>query len=175
MKPIAACIVFCVAAVLGCDNLSDYSTKDGACYMGDIIDAEFLRAGSFEAGVRLTMTLDVDALSAGDAEGAVLATSDGLFQGASARQMPEVTRDSLSELTFPGGRVRNYLAYAPDSNGILTNVVISLMQNGELEVRIFRPGLTAEQSLFGVFRLEMNEFCTSVPTPQNLSDASDAS
>ena len=175
MKPIVASIVFCVVALLGCDNLSDYSTKNGSCYMGDIIDADFLRAGTFEAGVRLTMSLDVDALSAGGDEGAVLTTSDGLFQNSSARQMPEVTRDSLSQLSFPGGRVRNYLAYATDANGIPTNVVISLMENGDVEVRIFRPGVTAEQSLFGVFRLEMNEFCTSVPTAQNLPDASDAS
>ena len=175
MKSIVALTVCCVVAVLGCDNLSDYSTKDGSCYMGDIIDADFLRAGTFEAGVRLTMSLDVDALSAGEAEGAVLTTDDGLFHNASARQMPEVTRDSLSQLGFPGGRVRNYLTYAADENGIPTNVVISLMENGDVEVRIFRPGVTEDQSLFGVFRLELNEACTSVPTVQNLPDASDAS
>ena len=156
-----------------CDNLSDYSTRDGSCYTGSIIDADFVRAGAFDAKARLTMSLDVDALSGGKENGAVITTSDGLFSGAPVKQMIELTRDSLSLLDFPGGRVKSYLAYAPDTEGRVANIVISLMENGDVETRIFRPSLTPQDALFGVFRLEKVEFCNA-PEVKEIPDASDA-
>jgi hypothetical protein len=163
---------FALLTPVACDNLSDYSTKEGSCYIGNIIDADFVRSGSFTASVRLTMSLDVDALAQGGKDGAVLTTSDGLFDGSPVRMMLEVTRDSLSTIDFPGGRVRSYLAYAPDSSGLVSNVVISLMENGDVETRIFRPGLSSRESLFGVFRLERNEICNAPVVKEPLQDAS---
>jgi hypothetical protein len=143
----------------GCDGLSDFSTKPGQCYEGDIIDAEFVRNGSFEAGVRLSLVLDVDALADAEKEGARLTTDDGLFVNAPVRQMESVSLDSLSLLSFPSGRVRNYLAYAPDREGEMANVVISLMENGDVEVRVFRPAQDPDESLFGVFRASRKKGC----------------
>jgi hypothetical protein len=166
-------LLLIISCLTSCENLSDYSTQDGSCYVGNIIDADFVRAGAFDAKVRLTMSLDVDALSGGKENGAVITTSDGLFNSAPVKQMIEMTRDSLSLLDFPGGRVKSYLAYAPDAAGRVVNVVISLMENGDVETRIFRPSLTPDDALFGVFRLEKNEFCNA-PEAKEIPDASDA-
>ncbi len=166
---LTGCLI--VAALFcGCENLNDYSTKPGTCYAGNIIDADFVRSGAFEAKVKITMSLDVDALSSGADNGAVITTDDGLFVNAPVKQMIEMTRDSLSLLDFPGGRVRSFLAFAPDTAGNVAEVVVSLMENGDVETRIFRPSLVPEDALFGVFRLEKNEFCNG-PVAPPLPDA----
>jgi hypothetical protein len=175
MKRRIILLLFCLPALplqVACDNLSDYSTRDGSCYVGNIIDADFVRSGAFGADVRLTMSLDVDSLAQGNKEGAIISTSDGLFDGAPVKSMLEVTRDSLSLLDFPGGRVKSYLAYAPDASGRVSNVIISLMENGDVETRIFRPSLTPSDTLFGVFRLERNDFCDAPRLKEPLLDAS---
>lgn len=145
---------------IACDSMSDYSTKDDTCYAGSIIDADFVRLGAFNAGVKMKMSLDVNALAKGNRTGAIISTDDGLFSGSPVKQMLELTRDSLSLLHFPGGRNRNYLAYAPDKDGNVANVIISLMENGDVEVRIFRPTIDQADALFGVFRLVHKEKCT---------------
>ncbi len=167
-----ALCVYCFSCV-ACDNLSDYSTPPGSCYFGKIIDADFLRSGSFEANVVLTMSLDVDILSKGNQIGAVISTSDNFFSDAPVRQMTEVTRDSLSMMELPGGRVKSYLAYAPNNSGQIVNVIISLVENGNVEVRIFQPSLISENSIFGVFRLERDEFCNTPKIQKTYLDASD--
>jgi hypothetical protein len=152
----AVCLLFG-----GCDGLNDFSTEAGECYEGDIIDAEFVRSGSFEAGVTLSLSLDVAALDEAETEGAWLTTNDGLFIQAPVKQMRALSLDQLSLLSFPNGRVKSYLAYAPDINGILVNVIISLMENGDVEVRLFRPDPDPEASLFGVFRVTRKKDCPS--------------
>jgi hypothetical protein len=148
-----------LAVISGCDGLSDFSTKPGECYSGDIIDAAFVRNGSFEAGISLTLELDVNALGEAETPGAWLTTTDGLFIRSPVKQMAALSLDQLSLLSFPSGRIRSYLAYAPDANGDIANVVISLMENGDAEVRIFRPSQNPDDSLFGVFRVTRKEGC----------------
>jgi hypothetical protein len=169
VMPTVFLIVFAVQ--IACDDLNDYSTKEGACYMGNIIDADFVRAGAFGANVRLKMSLDVEALAGGTEIGAVLSTDDGLFDGAPVRQMVEMTRDTLSLINFPGGRLKSYLAYAPDSAGKIADVVISLMENGDVEARIFRAAVSKDDALYGVFRLVRSDPC-AVPTVKETPDAS---
>ena len=152
------------AWILGCDNLTDYSTRADECFEGEVVDAEFVRSGDFEAGVELKMTLDVGAFRTIEGTGAFITTTNGLFDGAPVRQMAEVTRDQISLLEFPSGRLRSYLAYAASSDGQIANVVISLMENGHVEVRIFRPDTDPDNALFGVFRLTRKEGCRP---PQN--------
>ena len=159
-----------LAGPLGCDSQAEYSTDADSCYIGSIIDADFVRSGSFDANVRISMSLDVNALAAGNKVGAVITTDDGLFKNAPVRQMLELTRDFLSQLQFPGGRTRSFLAYAEDRNGELANVVISLMENGDVEVRIFRPARDPEETLFGVFRAVLKEGCTPPEYPNKAED-----
>jgi hypothetical protein len=85
------------------------------------------------------------------------------------RPIPQIWQDPLSTLTFGEGRVKNlvYIATATtpfaDGNGNDVLFVISLMQSGNVEVRMIRgaPGLVPEGgtapssggNLFAVFEL----------------------
>ncbi|MCP4599626.1 MAG: hypothetical protein GY847_03645 [Proteobacteria bacterium] len=143
-----------------CTNIGDYSTGHGECYEGSIVRAEYVRSEAFDPEVRLELTLDANSLGQGK-EGATITTNDGTFDRAPVSQMTQLAHDSLSLLQFPGGRVRNYLAHASPSNGSPATIVISLMENDEVEVRILRPDLmpddSDDSSLFGVFRLVRRE------------------
>ena len=152
--------VLCLAAALwiGCTDVGEYSTDSGECYDGKIVDSEFVRMG-FEKGTGLLITLDADALGHGDESAVVLTTTDGRFDKTPATQMEMMSHDSLSMLQFPGGRVRNYLAFAePDGMGTAL-VVVSLMENEYVEVRILRPGEEDGSGMFGVFRLVRKDGC----------------
>ena len=68
------------------------------------------------------------------------------------RPIPQIWQDPLSTLNFGEGRLKNlvYVATAStpfaDGNGNDVFVVVSLMQSGDIEVRILRgaPGLQTE-------------------------------
>lgn len=170
-----AVLIGCAGVVLGCTSVGDYSTDTGECYEGGIVAADYLRSNAFAEDVKLTLTLEADRLgrcdigsSADDAgpdicrEGARISTHDSppTFQNALVRPYKQLSHDALSLLQFPGGRVRNYLAYASPELGPPAMVVISLMENDEVEVRILRaPGETEAPALFGVFRLVRKEGC----------------
>ncbi len=162
---IALCLVIGPAVAGACTDVGDYSTNHGECYEGGIIAAEFVRSKkTFRDDLRLELTLDADALGSGK-EGATITTNDGTFNRAPVSQMTQLVHDSLSLLQFPDGRMRNYLANALPNDGSPATVVISLMENDEVEVRIMRPDLTPydneDSSLFGVFRLIRKDGCSS--------------
>ncbi|MDD5306611.1 MAG: hypothetical protein PHU25_04750 [Deltaproteobacteria bacterium] len=147
--------------VAACTNVGDYSTSLGECYSGSIIDATFVRDG-FGTGVKMSLTLDVDALGRGARDAGHLVTSDGTFQDARLSQMDTLEHDTLSLLQFPGGRVRNYLAYATPAEGPAALVVVSLMEDETMEVRVMRPKDeqdAASKPLFGVFKLMLLDEC----------------
>ncbi|MCP4675881.1 MAG: hypothetical protein GY854_10315 [Deltaproteobacteria bacterium] len=151
------------AAVAACTNIGDFSTDENECYEGQIVEVQYVRSKTLDAETVMTMTLDSNALGQGD-EGATITTDDGTFNGSKVSQMEQLTHDSLSMLQFPGGRVRNYLAYARPTRGSPATIVISLMENDEVEVRVMRPDFDAndneDSSLFGVFRLVRKELCS---------------
>jgi hypothetical protein len=157
-------------AISACTNVGDYSSFPGECYEGTILPDPAVRQG-FAQGVRLTLTLDVNALAKGSANpidalppgttaAAELTTSDGRFVKTPVNQMSQVPYDALSQLQFLGGRVRNFLAFAALQQGIVT-VVVSLMENEEIEVRLLKPPLSNSSALFGVFRLNRKDTCAS--------------
>ena len=141
-----------LAAVLvaGCRDLSSFNSGSGS-YTGIVVgtaQASFVRAG-IDAGTSLCVTLDTDHLQ--DGPGSVW-TSDGLFTAAPLRPIPQIWQDPLSTLSFGEGRLKNlvYVATATtpfaDGNGNDVLFVVSLMQSGDVEVRMLRgaPGLVAE-------------------------------
>jgi hypothetical protein len=156
-------IVLATAAALtaGCTELGSFSTGHGECYRGNIVAAEFVRTG-FEQSVQLSLTLDISALSEGRGQAGEIWTSDGRFHGATISQMEQLAHDNLSLFQFPGGRIRNYLAHATPRDGPPAAIVISLMEDGKVEVRVIRPAIEDDRSvvpLFGVFRLSLDEQC----------------
>jgi hypothetical protein len=151
------------AAFVACRDLSGFNTGNGS-YAGPAVQASFVLAG-IDAGTSLCLTLDTNHLQDGPGN---LSTSDGRFSAAPLRPIPQIWQDPLSTLTFGEGRLKNliYVASAStpfdDGNGNDVLFVVSLMQSGDVEVRLIRgaPGLVADGgvappsgNLFAVFDL----------------------
>jgi hypothetical protein len=142
-------------ASLGCQDVSRFSNS-GDYYGGDVIDASFITAGLGRLnGICLT-------LNASNLQGApgTLTSNDGRFRNTPLRQIPQIWHDSLSTFNFGEGRLQNLIYIATplvdaDALGDVT-VVLSLMQSGSVEVRLFRgaPQVDGEtNNLYGVFPL----------------------
>ena len=160
----ALCLGLAAIPLVGCRDLSSFTTGSGS-YEGPVVPASFVLTG-LDAGTSLCLTLDTNHLQ--DNPGSVW-TSDGLFTAVPLRPIPQIWQDPLSTLTFGEGRLKNlvYIATAttpfPDGNGNDVLFVLSLMQSGDVEVRMIRgaPGLVPEGgtaatsggNLFAVFDL----------------------
>jgi hypothetical protein len=141
--PLAFCLAAGALVCAGCRDVSGFSTGSGSL-AGPIVDAPFVRAG-VDGGISLCLTLDTDHLQ--DTPG-VLSTSDGRFHAAPMRPIPQIWQDPLSTLTFGEGRLKNLVyvtaassPFADGSRDVVT--VVSLMQSGEVEVRLIRGAPTA--------------------------------
>ncbi|HZU82498.1 MAG TPA: hypothetical protein VE987_06265, partial [Polyangiaceae bacterium] len=115
---------------------------------------------------RACLVLDADHLQ--DAPGAISST-DGRFSATPLRPIPQIWHDPLSTLSFGEGRIKNliYVATAstPFGDGLSDDVlvIVSLMQAGDVEVRLIRgaPGVASADggaapsgdNLFAVFDL----------------------
>jgi hypothetical protein len=148
-----------------CRDLSSFSTG-GDNYQGPVIQADFVRAG-LGPNVNACLTLDTDHLQ--DGPGA-LSTDDGRFQRVALRPIPQIWHDPLSTFSFGEGRLKNLLYVATASTAFGDGktddvfVVLSLMQSGDVEVRLLRgaPGFAADGgstagpsgNLFAVFDLQ---------------------
>jgi len=161
-------VVVAVAALLGsiagCRDISGFTTGTGNSYQGSVVAADFVLAG-VGATTNLCLTIDTDRLQ--DTPGN-LSTDDGRFHAVPMRTIPQIWQDPLSTLSFGEGRLKNlvYVATAStpfaDGNGNDVLVVVSLMQSGEIEVRLLRgaPGAAVDAApssggnLFAVFDLQ---------------------
>jgi hypothetical protein len=133
------------ASVVGCRDLSSFSTL-GDHYEGRVVQGDFVRAG-VDATTSLCLTIDADHLQ--DAPG-VISTNDGRFHAAALRPIPQIWHDPLSTFSFGEGRLRNLLYVATSNNPVAGGddevVIVSLMQSGDVEVRLIRgaPGLALD-------------------------------
>jgi hypothetical protein len=109
-----------------------------------------------DANTNACLTIDADRLQ--DSPGA-LSTDDGRFQAAPLLSIQQIWHDPLSTLSFGEGRVQNLIYAATASTpfdggrpgmGDEVLVVVSLMQAGDVEVRLIHPS----GALFGVFDLQ---------------------
>jgi hypothetical protein len=147
-------------ALPACKDTTRFTTAPGESYCGSIVQGPFVRAG-FKPDVQLRMSFDADALAS--APGA-LTTSDGLLTEAPLRAIPQLFHDPLSQLEFGEGRQRNLLYVVDPSDparGSSVTTVVSLMDNGDVELRLVRGAPSPEGAtpsaenpqLFGVFHL----------------------
>jgi hypothetical protein len=157
-------LVMTAATVAGCRDLSSFTTS-GDHFEGQVVQADFVRSG-VDATTSLCLTLDADHLE--DGPGAI-STSDGRFGAVPLRPIPQIWHDPLSTLSFGDGRLKNliYVATATtpfgDGNGGDVLAVVSLMQSGDVEVRLIRgapdlpveggAGVTSTTNLFAIFDL----------------------
>lgn len=150
-----------LALGLGCTDTSKWTSEPGESWCGEVTGASFVRAGMPE---HTKMRLELDADSLQNAPGRVWTTafdSGERLAGARLRVVPQLLHDPLSTLQFGEGRVKNAIAIADLDSRSQVFVVVSLLQSGDVEVRLLRgasPGsapVAGEPSqLFGVFRLE---------------------
>ncbi|MET0595235.1 MAG: hypothetical protein ABW133_21225 [Polyangiaceae bacterium] len=125
------------ALVVGCKDVSRFSTEKGESYCGKIVTASFVRRG---LGADRCMRMTLDAEQVTFLPGA-LWTDDGMLAGAPLRPIPELSHDPLLTLNFGEGRERNFL-FAVDpvdsSYGPSIMAVVSLLHSGDAEVRLIR-------------------------------------
>lgn len=156
---VRACLLFVLlsaAGIAACRDNARFSTRAGS-FQGPVVSGSFVRAGVAD-GVLMCLTLDTDHLQ--DTPGTI-ATSDGRFQAAALRPIPQIWHDPLSTLSFGDGRVQNFVYAATPSDVEDVMVVVSLMQADTIEVRLVRgaPGSDAGASpaVFGVFTLDKRQ------------------
>ncbi|MBI2395729.1 MAG: hypothetical protein HYV09_39555 [Deltaproteobacteria bacterium] len=157
---------FVPALLLGCADNARWSTEPGESWCGSVTAASFVRAGMHES-TRLRLELDAERLQS--APGRVWTTafdSGERLAAADLRVIPQMLHDPLSTLNFGEGRVKNALAIVDvpsvDAARPATQllVVVSLLQSGDVEVRLIRgasPGTATTvniEQLFGVFHMK---------------------
>jgi hypothetical protein len=156
---------------LGCTDLDRFSTGPTDAYCGSVTLATSFRTG-LSPRVQMRLTLDARELSGPGSPGAVTtfeAASGAdpdrrLLDEAQLRRIPPMENDPLSHLEIGDGRVRNAVfAVSPadaDAESILS--VVSLRDDGDVEVRLIRPGRAApgkeqvpegRRPIFGIFPL----------------------
>jgi len=155
--------LFALSALLaagGCRNISRFSTTGGGHYEGQVVSGSFVRSNVNE-GTRMCLTLDTDHLQTTPG---TISSSDGRFSATPLRQIPQIWHDPLSTFSFGEGRERNLLYMAApqvgDAGGDPSDisVFLSLMDSGDMEVRLVRGAPTSLNStnatnIFGVFTL----------------------
>ncbi len=162
-------LVVALVTLASCRDLSSFTTTHDS-YEGSVVAGDFVRAG-VAARTRLCLTIDTDHLQ--DTPGAV-STSDGRFHAAALRPIPQIWNDPLSTFTFGEGRLKNLLYVAgattpfADGSGSDVFAVVSLMQSGDVELRLLRSAPGAAQApdggatgpggnVFAVFSLTRHE------------------
>ena len=152
-----------LTCMAGCRDLSSFSTTDGDRYENPVVNAGFVLAG-IKPGTKLCLTLDTDHLL--DTPGAI-STDDGMFRKTALRPIPQIWHDPLSTLSFGEGRLKNLIYVVTPSTGDDVFAVVSLMESGDIEVRLLRgaPSVSGDGgvptsfggNLFAVFDLTRNK------------------
>jgi hypothetical protein len=180
MRPIAravAVVALSLTGAIACAETGRFSTKAGESYCGNVVAASFVRAGVPE-DAKMRLQLDADALQKTPGRiwtsqlTPVVSGGDPGDQltGDDLAAIPQLANDPLSTLSFGEGRVKNAIAVAKSGPRQML-VVLSLLQSGEVEVRLIRgtsPGSLASAStdppqIFGVFRLSKEKGDCGLP------------
>jgi len=162
-------------ACLSCADNSRFSLEDGWSYCGVVTSASFVRAG-MDDGTRMRLKLNPESLQVDPGTVWTDHFLDGDFlSGSKLRVINQLLGDPLSTFTFGEGRVKNAMLIANlrKTQGQVL-VVVSLLQSGEVEVRLIRgaspanpkdPGIVDEpQQLFGVFLLHKEKGDCGIPS-----------
>lgn len=154
---------------LGCRDLDRFDTNGSSAYCGASSGTPFTEGLTPNGSQRLTMRLKLDtsqlttypgAITTGDASDGLCAPAP-LFQDAPLRAIPALLHDALSNLEFGTGRDYNFFAWVDSTCQGTQLAVVSLMQNDDVELRLFKPapgavneGGAAVAAGFGVFALD---------------------
>ncbi len=151
--PRLAALGLAAASLLACERLDRYGTGSGSLE-GAVETADLVRAG-FAPGVRACLELDTGKLQS---EPGFFSTSDGRFTKTPLRPIPPLASDSLSNLSFADGQVRNLLFAVREAGTTPRDAlaVLSLLDDGRVELRVIdgAPGAAGVEPLYGIFALE---------------------
>lgn len=161
--------------LVGCTDNARWSTDPGESWCGTVTAATFVRAGMPE-NTQLRLELDAERMQSapGRIWTSAFLTGEKLT-AAELRVIPQMLHDPLSTLNFGEGRVKNTMTIVdvpsvdPGRPATQLLVVVSLLQSGEVEVRLIRgasPGTAAATEaaqLFGVFKLERKKGDCGLP------------
>lgn len=171
-----------LTASVGCRSLDRFNAEKPAAYCGDVVGASGARDEhdpAFQTGLipsgsppTLRVRLQLDTSSLNDRPGTLTSNDAGhgicgdspLFDEAPLRAIPELLHDALSQLEFGQGHEHDLLAWVDSTCKGTMLVVVSLLSNGAVEVRLFKPApdlppMTDQADLagFGLFYLQRHQ------------------
>lgn len=133
----------------GCRDLDRFDTGPDEAYCGEVIAAPFTRAG-FARRLRLELQLELSELhtvpgriSSDDADSGPCQPR-ALFEQAPLRFPQKLEADALSTLQFGQSREHNFLSWVTSSCRGTYLAVVSLMHDGNVEVRLMKGDVAAE-------------------------------
>ncbi len=156
----------------GCRSLERFDTSGQAAYCGAMVKAPLFQDGllpdNSRPNLHLHLELDVSnlttypgTLTSSDVEtGLCSSYGKPLFDGARLRAIGELFHDSLSDLEFGDGHQHDFFAWVDSTCQGTMLAVVSLLTNGDVEVRLLKPAedppegaSAAERPGFGLFGL----------------------
>jgi hypothetical protein len=170
-----------VSLALSCRSLDRFDTSGDAAFCGDLVSGPSFHDGFVAEGepwnLRLKLDLEASKLSSFSENknaiigwltsndlGAGLCIDQPLFQSAPIRAIPQLYHDTLSTLSFGEGHDEDFFAYVDSTcQGTMVSLV-SLLRNGNVEVRLFKPARLPDEGAkpdkrpgYAVFYLTRNE------------------
>jgi hypothetical protein len=159
----------------GCRDLERFDTAGDAQYCGGLLAPGFASTGLAESGnqstrLRLGVTLSTKTLAtrpglleSNDA-GFGICAPKRLFDRAPLRTVEQALHDEISALQIGEGHEEDVLTWVDSTCSGSMLAVLSLVQDGHVEVRLFRPNPepladtpVTESPGFGVFSLERED------------------
>lgn len=182
-RPGLALALLSLTTSAGCRSLDRFNAEKPAAYCGDVIGATAASGDEvpgFQTGLipsgsppTLQVRLQLDTSSLSHRPGSLTSHDAGhgvcgdspLFDEAPLRAIPELLHDALSQLEFGQGHEHDLFAWVDSTCKGTMLTVISLLSNGAVEIRLFKPApdfpaMTTDQADlagFGVFYLQRNQ------------------
>jgi hypothetical protein len=174
--PGLALALLALTTSVGCRSLDRFNAEKPAAYCGDVVGATAFQTGLIPSGSppTLQVRLQLDTSSLSDRPGTLTSHDAGhgicndspLFDEAPLRAIPELLHDALSQLEFGQGHEHDLFAWVDSTCKGTMLAVVSLLSNGAIEVRLFKPApdlppppMTdqADLSGFALFYLQRNK------------------
>jgi hypothetical protein len=182
VRPRLGLLVLCLLAALSasCRDLDRFDTKGDPAFCGEMVLGPLFNDGFLREGrdpPSLMLELDTSqlaylggdkpsrpgTLSSNDKDG--ICVDQPLFMGAQMRTIPQVYHDTLSTLSFGEGHDDDFFAWVDSSCQGTMLALVSLLRNGHVEVRMFKPAAFSDDPLitndkkpgYAVFYLDRNE------------------
>jgi hypothetical protein len=143
---------------LSCRSLDRFDTRGDAAFCGDLVGGPSFHDGFVPAGepsvLRMKLTLDTSQISSfaenKNARPGGLSSNDvdiglcspggqALFESSPLRAIPQVDHDTISTMTFGEGHDEDFFAWTDSTCQGTMLAVVSLLRNGDVELRLFKP------------------------------------